>query len=416
VLRPLRAGNQRGIEHGAVELFDRRVALLDDADNAVAFLAARLFAHDPKDLLEPCDLSLRFPQMISKRRPGVQGATRYNSGVTQSPAAGARWVTQADDAGVRLDKFLAAPQRLGSRGRVAEALDKGKVFVNEQEASRRDGGTTLRAGDVVRLWMDRPGSAKRRPRSSVEAGNVEILYEDDALMVVNKPAGLLSVPLPRKPDEASAYDDLETHLRPRGKRKPLVVHRIDRDTSGLVVFARTIRAQQALKDQFRRREPERVYLAVVYGHPEPREGTWRDHLVWDSKALIQRRTRAGDPAAKEAISRYRVLETLDGASLIEVRLVTGKRNQIRLQARLRGHTLVGEQRYVYGPDALRSIECSRQALHAHRLSFLHPVDGRPLTFEAPLPADLSALVRRLRTPVRPAGRSRRAAPSVPVRR
>src|SRR6185503_10407879 len=155
--------------------------------------------------------------------------------------------------------------------------------------------------------------------------------------------------------------------------------------------------------------------------------TWRDHLVWDSKALIQKRTRAGDPAAKEAISRYRVLETLEGASLIEVRLVTGKRNQIRLQAKLRGHTLVGEQRYVYGPDALRSIECSRQALHAHRLSFQHPVDGRPLTFEAPLPADLTALVKRLRSarraeaeggggPTTPAGRSRRAVPSVPVRR
>ena len=285
-----------------------------------------------------------------------------------------------------------------------------------EEASRREAGTMLRAGDVVRVWMDRPGSAKRRPRTSVEAGNVEILYEDDALMVVNKPPGLLSVPLPRKPDAGSAYDDLEAHLRPRGKRKPLVVHRIDRDTSGLVVFARTVRAQQVLKDQFRRREPERVYLAVVYGHPEPREGTWRDHLVWDSKALIQKRTRAGDPAAKEAISRYRVLETLEGASLIEVRLVTGKRNQIRLQARLRGHTLVGEQRYVYGPDALRSIECARQALHAHRLSFQHPVDGRPLTFEAPLPADLTALVRRLRTPATPAGRSRRAAPSDPVRR
>ena len=152
-------------------------------------------------------------------------------------------------------------------------------------------------------------------------GNVEILYEDDALMVVNKPPGLLSVPLPRKPDAGSAYDDLEAHLRPRGKRKPLVVHRIDRDTSGLVVFARTSRAQQALKDQFRRREPERVYLAVVYGHPEPREGTWRDFLLWDSKALIQKRTRAGDLAAKEAISRYRVLESLEGASLIEVRLV-----------------------------------------------------------------------------------------------
>jgi 23S rRNA pseudouridine1911/1915/1917 synthase len=309
---------------------------------------------------------------------------------------GRSWTATSADAGSRLDKFLAVPSRLGSRGRVVDAIAKGKVFVNDAEATRRDAGSLLRAGDVIRIWMDRPGSAARRPRASIDAGRVEIVYEDHALMVVNKPAGLLSVPLGRKPGAGSAYDDLETHLRPRGKRKPLVVHRIDRDTSGLVVFARTARAQQRLKDQFRRREPERVYLAVVYGRPEPAHGTWRDYLLWDSKALIQKRTRAGDPAGKEAISRYRVIEALEGASLIEVQLVTGKRNQIRLQARLRGHTLVGEQRYVYGPDALRSIEFPRQALHAHRLSFQHPVDGRPLTFEAPLPADLTALVKRLR--------------------
>jgi 23S rRNA pseudouridine1911/1915/1917 synthase len=333
-------------------------------------------------------------------------------------AAGESWQVDPGDAGVRLDRFLASPGRLGSRGRVVDALDKGKVFVNDREVTRRAAGGALRGGDVVRVWIDRPGSAKRRPRTGHAVGDVEIVYEDDALMVVNKPPGLLSVPLPRQPDAGSAYDDLKTHLRPRGKRKPLVVHRIDRDTSGLVVFARTVRAQQALKEQFKRREPERVYLAVVYGHPQPPEGIWRDYLVWDAKALIQKRTRAGDPAGKEAISRYRVLETLAGASLVEVRLVTGKRNQIRLQARLRGHTLIGEQRYIYGPDALRSIGFARQALHAHRLSFQHPVDGRPLSFEAPLPADLSALVKRLRSAeaATPAGHSRRAVPSGPGRR
>ena len=356
----------------------------------------------------------------------------------QQTRGGKAWVIAANEGGVRLDKFLAARQRLGSRSRVAGALDKGKIFVNDREATRGDAGAMLRAGDVVRVWMDRPGSAKQRPRTSGRAGDVAIVYEDDALLVVNKPPGLLSVPLERQPDAGSAYDDLESHLRPRGKRKPLVVHRIDRDTSGLVVFAKTVRSQQALKDQFRRREPERVYLAVVYGIPHPASGTWRDYLTWDPKALIQKRTRAGDPAAKEAISSYRVIEPLDGASLIEVRLVTGKRNQIRLQARLRGHTLVGEQRYVYGPDVLRSIEFPRQALHAHRLSFEHPVDGRPLTFVVPLPADLAALVKRLRAacraeakraggacraeatrgggPATPAERSRRADPSGPARR
>ena len=112
-------------------------------------------------------------------------------------------------------------------------------------------------------------------------------------------------------------------------------------------------------------------------------------------ALIQKETSPRDPRGKEAISHYRVLEPLAGASLIEVSLVTGKRNQIRIQARLRGHTLVGEVRYVYGPDQLRPIAFPRQALHAHRLAFRHP-DGRPMSFEVPLPDDMAALVARLR--------------------
>ena len=308
---------------------------------------------------------------------------------------GASWTVADDAAGVRLDKFLAAPERLGSRGRVTAALDRGKVFVNGAEACRADAGSLLRSGDVVRLWMDRPGSA-RPQRGASEVGDLEILHEDDVLIVVNKPAGLLAVPLERKSEAASAYEYLETHLRPHGKRRPLVVHRIDRETSGLVVFAKTLRAQEHLKDQFRRREPERVYWAVVYGHPQPAEGMWRDHLVWDSKTLIQKRTSEGDPRGKEAVSHYRVLEALPGASLVEVRLATGKRNQIRLQARLRGHTLVGERRYVYGPESLRPIAFPRQALHAHRLSFRHPADERLLSFEAPLPDDFAGLLARLR--------------------
>jgi 23S rRNA pseudouridine1911/1915/1917 synthase len=305
------------------------------------------------------------------------------------------WRVAAEAVGVRLDKFLATAERLGSRGRVVRALDKGQVFVNDEEATRAHAGSLLKLGDVIRLWRDRPGSARRR-RGSTEAGDVEVLYEDDALLVVNKPAGLLSVPLERKRQAPSAYDHLEVHLRPHGKRRPLVVHRIDRDTSGLVVFAKTVRGQDALKDQFRRRDVERVYWAVVYGHPTPSAGTWRDHLVWDTTALIQKETSPGDPRGKEAISHYRVIEVYQGTSLLEVRLETGKRNQIRLQARLRGHTLVGERRYVYGPDSLRPLAFGRQALHAHRLSFRHPVDGRPLSFEAPLPADLTGMLARLR--------------------
>jgi len=309
--------------------------------------------------------------------------------------AGLSWTVASDAAGVRLDKFLSDPQRLGSRGRVATSIDKGKVFLNGAEAGRADAGAQLRGGDLVHVWMDRPGSARRVRRPSV-VGELEVLYEDDALIVINKPAGLLSVPLERKIDAPSVYEQIETNLRPHGKRRPLVVHRIDRDTSGLVVFAKTLRAQECLKTQFRRREPERVYSAIVYGHPQPADGTWRDYLVWDSKTLIQKQTVERDPNGKEAVSRYRVLENFSGASLVEVCLVTGKRNQIRLQARLRGHTLIGERRYVFGPESLRPIVFPRQALHAHRLSFRHPADDRLLHFEAVLPADLVGLLARLR--------------------
>ena len=305
------------------------------------------------------------------------------------------WMADARDAGARLDRFLAAPERLGSRSKVATALERGKIFVNGEEVTLRDAARRLEAGDRIELWMDRPGSATRRPGASPR-GDSLILYEDAALIVLNKPAGLLSVPLERRAAAPSAYDLIEDHLRSSGKRRPLVVHRIDLDTSGLVIFAKTTTAQDALKAQFRRREPERVYLAIVYGHPEPSAGVWRDTLVWDQKALIQKATHPDDPLGMEAISEYRVLESFREASLVEVRLQTGKRNQIRIQARLRGHTLVGEKRYVYGPETLRSIPFGRQALHAYRLGFLHPTDERPLQFEAPLPPDFSDLLVRLK--------------------
>jgi 23S rRNA pseudouridine1911/1915/1917 synthase len=119
-------------------------------------------------------------------------------------------------------------------------------------------------------------------------------------------------------------------------------------------------------------------------------------MLWDKGDLIQKETHPRDPRGKDAVSDYRIVERFAAASLIEVRLQTGKRNQIRLQARLRGHTLVGEQRYVYGPASLRPIDFPRQALHAHRLAFRHPVTGELLSFEAALPSDMTDLIARLR--------------------
>ena len=310
--------------------------------------------------------------------------------------AGTEWVVAEDEAGLRLDKFLAASHRLSSRARAATALDRRKVFVNGREASLADASRPVVTGDVIRVWMDRPGSAAKPPRRTRGSrGQLDIVFEDDALVVVNKPAGLLSVPLPRNPGAPSISDVIEDHLRHRARRRPLPVHRIDQDTSGLVVFAKNPEAQRLLKEQFKRREPERIYLAVVYGVPEPRSGVWRDILAWDDVALIQKATHPEDPRGVEAISEYRVVEVFSSAALVEVRLRTGRRNQIRLQARLRGHTLVGETRYVHGPESLRPIHFERQALHAFRLALRHP-DGRQLDLEAPLPPDFLDLLTRLR--------------------
>ncbi len=151
--------------------------------------------------------------------------------------------------------------------------------------------------------MDRPGTAKA-PRRTGVVGNLDVIYEDDLLIVVNKPAGILTVPLERKTELPSVHEQIEERFRSHGKRRPFAVHRIDQDTSGIVVFAKDAGTQKALKDQFKRREPDRVYRAVVYGIPDPSEGTWRDFLVWDEKALIQKETHPHDPRATEAICTY----------------------------------------------------------------------------------------------------------------
>lgn len=302
------------------------------------------------------------------------------------------WIVEPACAGLRLDKFLAAPERLGSRSRAATALDRAQVLLNDREAVAAQAATILRAGDRVRLWRDRPGSASRHTRGRSLAG-IHIVYEDDSLIVVDKPAGLLTVPHPKHRDEPSVLDHLEADYAARTRSSPLVVHRIDRDTSGLVVLARTPRALAAMKAQFERREPERVYLAVVTGTPGPPEGTWRDRFIWNARDARLEPARPHAHGVLDAELRYRVVERLRGASLVDVRLVTGRRNQVRAQFALHGHPLAGERQYV--PEAPHPLPFSRQALHAHRLAFDHPAGGRRVTFESPLPPDLQQLIERL---------------------
>ena len=307
-----------------------------------------------------------------------------------------QWTVEPGEGGARLAAFLAAAGRLVTRGRAVWALERGKVFVNDEEATRADAARRLVAGDRIRVWMDRPGSARRRA-SLHQVGALDVLYEDDDLMAVNKAAGMLAVPLVRGGEVAvSVLGMLKQYFRADRRRGPFVVHRIDRDTSGVVLFAKHGAAQARLKQQFLHREPERTYQAVVYGHFSPPAGSWRDRLVWDDRALAQRVAPARDRRGREAITEYRTLERYRDASLVEVRLVTGKQHQIRVQAALRGHPLVGERRYTSDAAGPRQIAFPRQALHACRLAFEHPTTGHRLTVEAPLPADLVTLVARLR--------------------
>ncbi|QQS47019.1 MAG: RluA family pseudouridine synthase [Acidobacteriota bacterium] len=302
------------------------------------------------------------------------------------------WKVTKEEAGLRLDKWLA--MRLGSRSKALTALAKGKVFLDQTELSSSDAARKMSAGETIRLWMDRPGSARRRYTERRSSG-LHIIFEDPSLLIVNKPAGLLTVQLASKPDEPSLIDLVKHHLRSQHKKAVFVVHRIDRDTSGLVVIAKSPEAQRRLKEQFERREPQRIYLAVVHGHPSPPSGTWRDKLVWDKDELQQRTIRksADLGTAREAITHYRVVEKLPDHALIEVRLETGKRNQIRIQAALHGHPLAGEKIYVDREAVKGSTQkIGRQALHAWKLSFKHPVDGRKMEFMVDPPQDFQKLI------------------------
>ncbi|MFN0124274.1 MAG: RluA family pseudouridine synthase [Blastocatellia bacterium] len=323
-----------------------------------------------------------------------------------------------EEAGQRLDKWLAASGRLGSRSRALEAIARGRIFLGAGEMTVADAGRPLSAGEAVRIWMNRPGSAARRPVINRRAHGLHIVFEDDDLIVLNKPAGLLTVKTDNEAEAESLERLVENHLR-SGRAHALVVHRIDRETSGLVVFAKNGRAQAQLKKQFLHRAPRRIYLAAVHGCPRPDQGIWRDYLWWDRKYLAQRPSREDAPEAREAISHYRVLETfreaaprvLPGepareiarASLLEISLVTGRQHQIRAQAALHGHQVVGEKIYsreelggVGKRGTVFEIGLSRQALHAQALEFHGPRDNKVMKFEAPLPDDMRDLLARLR--------------------
>lgn len=310
------------------------------------------------------------------------------------------WIIESTDAGMRLDRWLAVRTDAGSRHRATEWIARGKVYLNGQVADAAQGGHRVSSGQRVGVWIDRPGSSKPADRSVRDVRHLlSVLHEDEAIVVVDKPAGLLVEPLPgRHGEEPTLVNLLADYDRHAPRARSYVVHRIDRDTSGLVLFARTPAARDALKAQFRQHMPERVYRAVVLGRPAPTTGTWRDSLAWDPSSLRQRKAHGRDSRASDAEARYQVTEPFADAALIEVQLVTGKRNQIRVQAAMRGHPLLGERQYRFGappePPTLPHID--RQALHAWKLGFIHPTTGHRVQYVSTLADDFTALLAALR--------------------
>lgn len=308
------------------------------------------------------------------------------------------------DAGLRLDLWLVRCGGAASRGQASGWIDRGKVFVNDKEAGAASRAYRVVAGDRIGVWLDRPGSSRGADRGVAAArDSLVVVHEDASIVVVDKPAGQIVEPLPdEESTEATVLDLLADRYRHQPRARVYVVHRIDRDTTGLVLFARSAAARDALKAQFERRTPGRVYQAIVVGEIAAPEERWRDLLAWDREARRQRRAHGTDAGAKPAETTIRVLERFVGATLVEVSLVTGKRNQIRVQAALRGYPLLGERQYRFGapPEAETLPRIGRQALHAWQLSFTHPETSRPVSFTSPVPADFERALRALRRATR----------------
>jgi 23S rRNA pseudouridine1911/1915/1917 synthase len=229
-------------------------------------------------------------------------------------------------------------------------------------------------------------NAPRRPRLSRE---VAVLYEDDAVIVLNKPAGLLAVPI-KGSDVPSALSLLIAELKPR-RQRALIVHRIDRFASGILLFAKTDRDRDTLIKQFLAHTPVRQYLAVVRGRLKAESGTLVHYFR--REGMYQQLRTARDPEAARAELRYSVERAFADATLVRVELVTGLQNQIRAQFSAMGHPLIGDRKYHRKEAEEQLID--RVALHAAHLEFAHPRSGESIMIECAPPADFQNLIQHL---------------------
>lgn len=295
-----------------------------------------------------------------------------------------------DQAGLRLDHVLAEP--LGSRSRAQRLIDAGLVTVDGQVRPKRH---VVAAGEVVEVRED---ATRDAPDADADAGesvgwDLNIAYEDDALLVVDKPAGVVVHPAAGHWTGTLSQALAARGTQPRPPDRGGIVHRLDRDTSGLLLAAKSDPVLRTLQQELRERHIEREYLALVEGRPPARTGTIDAPIGRDRRDRTRHSTDTDAP--RDAITHFEITEALPTTTLLRVRLETGRTHQIRVHLEAIGHPVVGDP--VYGPPARGdAFGLPRQFLHAARLAFDHPTrPGRPrVEVTSPLPADLAAALSR----------------------
>jgi 23S rRNA pseudouridine1911/1915/1917 synthase len=302
------------------------------------------------------------------------------------------FVVRREHAGWRADIFISHQIPRLSRTRVKRILSRSAF---DETGRRVKPNRAVREGDRITVFRP-PPEEPNVPR------HFGVLYEDPDLLVIDKPAGL-----PVHPTARYHRNTLTALLRERfGETPPILAHRIDSETSGVLILAKTKRAERQLKVMFARREVSKRYLAIVSGVPEPPEGRIEVPLGPD-KAGPVRVKMAPDPDGLPALTEYRVLEALGNSALIECRPRTGRQHQIRAHLAHLGHPIVGDK--MYGEDAglfleyieqgptpeiLRRAGAPRHFLHAASISFVHPMQRAPLKVESPLPEDMATYLAR----------------------
>jgi 23S rRNA pseudouridine1911/1915/1917 synthase len=287
-----------------------------------------------------------------------------------------------DQADSRLDLFLAGMLEDAGRGVIKRIIDLGGVHVGGRRVRRCSLPVT--AGQRVELFVD------GLPLEPFQLDQAMILYRDHYLLALDKPPGVATQPTPAR-YQGTMYAALQKFLDGAGRMSLGMVQRLDRDTSGVMIFSIHPRAHKGLTAAFAEHRVAKRYLTLVSGRPPCSEGEFRSELA---RRRSTNRMVSVDRGGKSALTRYRVLASMDDASLVDVEIPTGRSHQIRVHFSEAGHPLLGDPAYG-GPTMLRGMAIPRQMLHARELSLAHPVSGVPLEIKAPLPADFTAALHHL---------------------